>query len=193
MNAFAGMLSLLVVVASQSTCFSQENLTVIPNVTGMNRTAAVDTLRRAGFRVQIGLDASCAFPQGTIFKQQPVGNSTSNRGAVVIILENTTGGFKMPNLTGLAYEEAKAKADTLGMSSTLDQRAERFRTDIDGTCETPSETYTAVESQYPLGGTDICVQNPGSVHFTRTKLKQKKKSPRYCDPVDRRPRNPWAY
>jgi beta-lactam-binding protein with PASTA domain len=157
----------------------------IPNVLGMTRVEASSKLRRAGFRVHVGYGDSCDFPKGVISRQQPSEGVEAKLGSVVIVLENQSGGFKMPNFVGLSYEDASRRAVELGFDIALEQSSVAIRNDLPATCDTPSETWSPIRAQSPSEGVAICLEGSKRVLMSRTKLKQKAASDAVCYPRER--------
>lgn len=172
--ACCGML-LSLLLAGQATAESQ----IVPDVLGLSKLSAGWELRQKGFKVHPGYADSCEFPRGVISRQQPRAGTEARSGTVVIILENQTGGFKMPNLIGLSLEEAQRIATERGLTVGVDESQVRT---VGETCDNPSSSWTAIETQSPASGTDVCLQGTKSVSLSRTKIVQKHLPWRRCEP-----------
>jgi len=107
----------------------------LPNVLSKTEAEATAILEREGFKVKKVEENNNDIVKGTIISQDPAGGSFLARGAevtIVISLGRENSDIKMPDLTGLTEEEAKAKLSELGLecgtvSEDYDDKVEKGR------------------------------------------------------------------
>lgn len=86
-----------------------ENMVVIPDVSGLSYAEAVATLNKEGFQTVKEESESDTVKKGNVIKQIPAGNTTAERGSSVTLyvsISASVGKIKVPNLIGLSEEDA---------------------------------------------------------------------------------------
>jgi len=79
----------------------------VPRVVGAQEEGAVSAMRRAGFRVRIGREASASEPEGSVLHQAPNPGASLERGARVdVIVSMGRPAVAVPKLIGLRSDAA---------------------------------------------------------------------------------------
>jgi beta-lactam-binding protein with PASTA domain/tRNA A-37 threonylcarbamoyl transferase component Bud32 len=94
-----------------------ETITV-PNVVGQSEGTAVDILENAGFGVDSVSEPNSEVPAGTVFEQNPVGDSEASAGdTVTIVVSEGAEGAALPDLTGLFGDDAEDRLESFGLDA----------------------------------------------------------------------------
>ncbi len=113
-------------------------LRIVPDVVGLYRAAAEQTIEAAGFSATVQFDGTTGAGAGTVAQQDPAGG-TSTQGAVTIVVHGTDGQVTVPNVVGLAPAAAQAALAAVGLGAVLPT----------------GSSGSAVTAQSPAGGTSV--------------------------------------
>lgn len=92
----------------------------IPNVVGMSRSKAEQTLSEAGFKVTVKQAFNSTVPEGSVVSQNPNAGIRAEQGSkVTIVVSRGTQRIEVPDVIGLSEEDAKAKIEDAGLKSTV--------------------------------------------------------------------------
>lgn len=88
----------------------------IPNVVGMDETAAINALTDAGFKYSRDYSTSSDVAQGKVISQNPSASSTGKKGdTITIVVSQGKESVKVPNVVGMTQENAKSTLQTSGL------------------------------------------------------------------------------
>lgn len=87
--------------------------TEVPNVVGLSLDAAKQALETAGFGFEHAGDIDSDLPPGTVAAQDPSG--MAGRGSTVRVSTSNGQGVKVPDLTGMTKDQAKAAVEQAGL------------------------------------------------------------------------------
>lgn len=80
----------------------------VPNVVGLDKDAATDTLNSAGFKVKTEYEYSNDVPAGNVIRQTPAGNSKAKKDdTVTIVVSRGTEQVKMISVLGMTEQQAR--------------------------------------------------------------------------------------
>jgi len=114
----------------------------VPQVIGLDATAAEDQLKGQGFQVKQDLQPNDVTAQGKVFDQDPKPGTKVDKGALVTIkVSSGSAPAPVPNQVGQNVDDATAALEAAGFNVTTEQRADDRR---------PEGTVLA---QDPKGGT----------------------------------------
>ena len=127
-----------------SVVLSQEQLSV-PEVTGLTIADATTKLKEKGYELKAGENVpSAEVEAGKVVAQEPAAGSELGRGkSVTVKVSSGSAEVELPNLVGMRHEQAKAKAESLGIEAKFGWVS---------LAETPS--YVVI-SQKPAPGTKL--------------------------------------
>ena len=86
-------------------------MAVVPDVTGMSRSAAISQLEAAGFRYSTSTDFSDSVSSGKVISQDPSGGGSYPPKTVIKIVTSDGKGATVPNVFGLDWLSAKNKIE----------------------------------------------------------------------------------
>jgi beta-lactam-binding protein with PASTA domain/predicted Ser/Thr protein kinase len=129
----------------------------VPDVVGLDRTAAANELGRAGFKTDAQDEASDTVEAGTVIRTDPEAGTALEKGeTVVIYVSSGPASAIVPNVVGLTAEEATARLERDGFSVIR-----RNRTTVD-----PAEDGVVVD-QSPGAGEDAAPGDPVTIEVGR--------------------------
>jgi beta-lactam-binding protein with PASTA domain/predicted Ser/Thr protein kinase len=129
----------------------------VPDVVGLDRTAAANELGRAGFKSDAQDEASDTVEEGTVIRTDPEAGTALEKGeTVVIYVSSGPASSIVPNVVGLTAEEATARLEGDGFSVIR-----RNRVTVD-----PAENGVVVD-QSPGAGEDAAPGDPVTIEVGR--------------------------
>lgn len=111
----------------------------IPDLTGMQRSAAEAALAEHGLTLAVGETVDSKEAAGTVISQNPAPGGTGKAGDTITVTL-ASGSNEIPDLSGLSREEAQKALDDAGFKATFREQ------------EDPAATAGTVIGQDPAGG-----------------------------------------
>lgn len=94
----------------------------VPDVLGMSRAKATNTLEEAGFRVEAGTGYSSSVPDGDVISTAPGGDVSTRRGSKVEMVVSSGPQYRkvqLPDVRNLSSDAARQRLESLGLTVSI--------------------------------------------------------------------------
>lgn len=131
--------------------FFNTRLTVIPDVTGLDKKEAIKYLKEAGLKVKVINSKTEKVPLDTVYNQDPRSGKEVKVNRVVRIWVNNGEDVKVPNIIGLELLEARSRLKGLNIQiETIDYYPS-------------NQKYNTILGVYPKPGTKLEINQKISI------------------------------